>query len=194
MYQSLYEHINHYVGLTEEQFQYCQTFFRYKRMRKRQYILQEGQVQASSFFILNGLVRMYEIDDRGGEHIFQFHHETEWVLPIASLDDEVPASYNLDCLEDTEVLILNNAAKVDLINSLPIMGCYFYLQLQKSYTHLVRRVSSHLSKPTAERYYEFVEQHRLLEQRVPNHWIASYLGVTPQSLSRIRAQNRLAIH
>ena len=193
MYKTLQKHINRYVSLSEEEFQLCLKFFRYRRFRKRQYILQEGQLQQSSIFILNGLVRMYELDDRGGEHIFQFAHENEWVLPVETSDVEVPVSFNMDCVEDTEVLILTHSAKADLLNSLPVMCRYFYQQLQESCTSLIKRVSSHLSKPTAERYYEFVEQHRRLEQRVPNHFIASYLGVTPQSLSRIRSQNRLMI-
>lgn len=189
----LHEHINGYLPLSEQEFQHCLSYFTHRRFRKRQYILQEGQLQQTSIFILNGLVRTYEVDDSGGEHIFQFHRETEWVFPSQVTSQDMPAKFNVDCVEDTEVLMLANSSKRLMLESLPKMCQYFHLQLEESYVHLVKRVSSHLSKPTAERYYEFIEQHQPIQQRVPNHFIASYLGITPQSLSRIRAQARQAV-
>src|SRR5918997_1426053 len=104
MYELLFKHFNKYVTITEQEFEECMSFFQFKKFRKHQYILQEGDVSRYENFILKGCTRSYEVDEKGQEHIVQFGLEDWWVGDMYSFLTESPTSYNIDCLEDTEVL------------------------------------------------------------------------------------------
>lgn len=189
MYDKLFHHFNKYVSISEEEFEECKLLFKYKKFRKHQYILQNGEISRHETFILSGCTRTYEVDDKGQEHIVQFGMETWWVGDLHSFLTNTPSRYNIDCLEDTEVLQIPRVEMEMMYDRVPKLERFFRILLQKAYVASVDRINSNLSKPATQRYHEFIEKYPLLEQRVPNHQIASFLGITPQSLSRIRSQN-----
>jgi CRP-like cAMP-binding protein len=189
MYDILYKHFNKYVTLEENEFEECKSLFKYKKFRKHQYILQNGDVSRFETFIISGCTRTYEIDDNGQEHIIQFGMETWWVGDLHSFLTNSPSRYNIDCLEETEVLQIPRVEMEKLYDRVPKLERFFRILIQKAYIASIDRIYSNLSKPAPERYREFIERYPLLEQRIPNHQIASYLGITPQSLSRIRNQS-----
>lgn len=191
MYSSLYKHFSKYVHVTDEEFTHCLRFFKYKRFRKRQYILQEGQ-SPCSVYLLNGLVRLYEVNESGQEHILFFSQAQDWISSSDDANVDATITYNIDCIEDTEVLLLNSSQEKLLIQSLPKMCHFFRRQLQDDYKLLLKRIGTQLGKSAHERYYQFMDHHPEIERKVPNHFIASYLGITPQSLSRIRATRHFA--
>lgn len=189
MYDILYKHFNKYVTISEEDFEICKSLFRYKKFRKHQYILQNGEVSRNETFILSGCTRTYEVDDNGQEHIIQFGLKTWWVGDLHSFLTNSPSRYNIDCLQDTEVLQIPRAEMEKLYEKVPKLERFFRILIQKAYIAAMDRIYSNLSKPAIQRYDEFIEKYPEIEQRVPNHQIASFLGITPQSLSRIRSQS-----
>jgi CRP-like cAMP-binding protein len=177
------------VDLTADEIEVMQSLFVHKKFRKHQYILQEGDVSTHDNFIIKGLSRTYRVDEKGHEHILRFTPEDWWTGDLASFLSGGPSIYNVDCLEDTEVLRISLNDLEMLFEKVPKMNKYFRVLYQRSIISYSLRLSSTLSKSARERYEEFIKRYPQIGQRVPNHQIASYLGITPQSLSRIRNQS-----
>jgi CRP-like cAMP-binding protein len=184
----LLKNLTKYINLTEEERQVVLSHFSPKKFRKHQYILQEGDITRHETFIVSGLTRTYEVDDKGQEHVVQFGLEDWWVGDLYSFLTETPTVYNIDCLEETDVLQITKPNLEELYQLVPKLERHFRIILQNAFIASTRRVSSTLIKSAAERYDEFIARYPQIEQRVPNHQIASYLGITPQSLSRIRGK------
>ena len=178
------------VVLTEKENGILRDCFFHKKYRKHQYIVQEGDVVKHEFFIVKGLARTYHVDERGQEHIIRFTPEDWWAGDLSSFFGQLPTQYNIDCIEDTEVLRISMDDLDRLFDKVPQMNKYFRLLYQKSIVSFNQRVTTNLTKSAIERYEEFVQRYPQIEQRVPNHQIASYLGIAPQSLSRIRSQRK----
>lgn len=187
MWDLLLKNLSKYVELTPEECEIIQSLFVYRKYRKRQYIQQEGDVTRFETFVFKGITRTYEVDDTGQEHVVQFGIEDWWVGDLYSFLTETPSTYNIDCLEDTEVLQITKQDQETLYQRVPKMERHFRILVQNAFIASTKRLSSSLSKSASERYEEFIKRYPHIEQRVPNHQIASYLGITPQSLSRIRA-------
>lgn len=188
MYDLLIRNLGKYVNLSNEEVDIIQSLFTLKKFRKHQYILQEGDVSRFENFVCKGLTRTYEVDEKGQEHIVQFGPEDWWVGDLYSFLTDMPTAYNIDCLEDTKVLQISKPNLNLLYEKVPKMERHFRILIQNAFVSLTRRLSSTLSKSALERYEEFIKRYPHIEQRVPNHQIAAYLGITPQSLSRIRSQ------
>ena len=165
-----------------------QSLFKHRKFRKNQYVLQEGEVAKYESFIVKGLTRTYEVDDKGQEHVLFFGPEDWWVGDLYSFLSGSPSRYNIDCLEDTEVLQISKQDLDILYEKVPKLNQYFRILLQNAFITAAQRVSASLSQTALERYQEFRHKYPHIEQRIPNHQIASFLGVTPQSLSRVRRQ------
>lgn len=176
------------VHLTSDEVEILQSLFSHKKLRKHQYILQEGEVSTHDNFIISGLARTYRIDEKGHEHILRFTPEEWWTGDLGSFLSGAPSAYNVDCLEDTEILRITFKDLETLFDRVPKMNKYFRLLYQRSIVSFNIRLTSSLTKSASERYEEFIKRYPDIDQRVPNHQIASYLGITPQSLSRIRNQ------
>jgi len=188
MFTQLYKHFNKYVNLSEEELVVCEDYFQYKKYRKHQYIIQEGEVSRYENYILKGCTRTYQVDEDGQEHVMQFGLEDWWVGDMYSYLTGKPSLINVDCLEDTEVLQITAPKQEELCSRVPKLERHFRKLVQNAYCASLNRIYSNLSKNALERYQEFVTKYPQIEQRVSNQLIASYLGITPQSLSRLRAQ------
>lgn len=188
MWDTLLNNLNKHVTITKEEASVIETLFTYRKFRKRQYIIQEGDISRQENFILQGITRTYEIDDKGQEHILQFGPEGWWVGDLYSFLSETPTRYNIDCIEDCEVLQISKPNLELLYQQVPKMERHFRILIQNAFIASTNRVASSLTKSALERYDEFIQKYPHIEQRVPNHQIASYLGITPQSLSRLRSQ------
>lgn len=189
MYDILYKHFNKYTSFSNEDFEECMPFLQFKKFRKRQYILQEGDISRYENFVLKGCTRSYEVDEKGQEHIIQFGLEDWWIGDMYSFLTNTPARANIDCIEDCEVLQISQQNHELMLLKVPKLERHFRKLISAAYCASINRIYSSLSKSALERYQEFIGKYPHIEQRVPNHYIASYLGITPQSLSRIRAQN-----
>jgi CRP-like cAMP-binding protein len=188
MFELLRSHILKRIDLSDEEFARSTTFFIPKKLRRHQFLLHEGEVCRSYAFVVKGCLRLYSVDDKGEEHIVQFAIEDWWISePYSALTGE-PSEYNIDALEDTELLLLDRSAEEKLLKEIPKFDRLFRLLLENRFVANQRRINATLSTSAEERYLSFLRSYPAIAQRVPQSQIASYLGITPQSLSRIRKE------
>ncbi len=190
MYDSLIQYINLRASqpLTEVEVEKIKATFEIKKIRKKQYFLQEGDVCKYVGFIVKGAMRQYSVDNKGVEHIVYLYIENYWVSDRESAVLLTPSNYNIDAWEDTELLVATIADMLDLVAKIPSFGQMTRLLDQRSFIVSQRRLNSTISNTAEKRYEEFAGNHPQFIQRFPQHLIASYLGITKETLSRIRKQ------
>jgi CRP-like cAMP-binding protein len=188
MFEVLFNNIRQKIKITDKEEEICRSLFIPKKLRKRQYLLQQGDVSKYTAFVEKGLLRAYTIDDKGSELILQFAPEDWWIGDMYSSVTGEPSESNIDALEDSELLLLTNEAREELLRQAPIFERFFRLLLQNSFIALQRRLKENIIQTAEEKYRNFISLYPNIAQRVPQHNIASYLGITPESLSRIRKQ------
>ena len=159
-----------------------------KKLRKKQYLLQEGEISRYEYFVNKGCLRTYSIDEKGQEHIVQFAIEDWWTGDMYSFLTQTPGLYTIDALEDSELFCLEKNALEELYTKIPKFEKFFRHLLQNAFIAGQRRIIESMSLAADQRYCKFIEQYPLMEKRLPLKQIASYLGITPESLSRIRSQ------
>lgn len=189
MWDILYQNINKLgVVLDGDEKAILQLLFKHRKFRKGQYIVQQGDVVKYETFIISGVTRTYTVDEKGQEHIISFGVEGWWTGDLYSFNTQNPTAFNIDCIAETEVLQITKTALDELCLKVPKMNIYYRDLYRNSVVAFNKRMQSTLEKSALERYEEFRQNYPLIEQRVANHQIASFLGITPQSLSRIRRQ------
>lgn len=139
-------------------------------------------------FVNGGCLREYTVDQKGDEHIIQFAIEDWWISDLNSFLSGMPTTHNIDALQDSDVLLLGTAARERLLESVPKIERFFRLLLEANYVATHKRINETLSASAEERYLAFLKTYPNLVEQVPQNHIASYLGITPQSLSRIRKE------
>lgn len=184
----LLTHIRKRVDLTDDEFHRCLEFFTHRRIRRRQFLLQEGEVCRHIAFVTEGCLRAYTVDHKGVEHVIQFAMADWWISDLASFLGGSPATYTIDALQDSEVLLLERSARDRLLDAVPAMERFFRQLQEANYIATHRRIQDTLSASAEERYVTFLKTYPDLVEQIPQGHIASYLGITPQSLSRIRRE------
>lgn len=155
-------------------------------MRKKQYFLQEGEVCKFMGFIVKGAMRQYSVDDKGIEHIVNLSIENWWVGDRESWVMLTPSVYNIDAWEDTEMLVITRADFLELLNHVPVLHEVIKSIDEKHAIATQKRLTASISLPAEKRYADFASRYPDLLQRFPQHLIASYLGITKETLSRVR--------
>lgn len=186
MINVLFSHIQAKVSLTDQDKEAIKTFFVPKRLRKRQYLLQEGEICKHLAFVATGLLRSYNVDDKGNEHVSIFGWEGWWLSDFNSFLSGVPAMFNIDAIEDSELMMISLADYNELTLTVPIMDRYFRILYQNSLVTKERRLMSAITHTAEEKYLQLVESNPDIIQRIPQNLIASYLGLAPETLSRIK--------
>lgn len=190
MFDRLREHVSTIIPLTDEEFPLCTSLMIPRRLRKGAYLLQEGDVSKYLCFVTRGCLRSYTIDKKGEEHIVQFALEGWWITDLYSFLTGKPGSYFIDALEESDLLMIDAASYENLCTTVPKFERYFRKLLQNNYIAIHRRVLNSISKSAQEQYSQLIQDYPAIAQRVAQRHLASYLGVTPEGLSRIR--HRLA--
>jgi CRP-like cAMP-binding protein len=188
MFDRLRTHVLLSVEMSEDEFNHGTTLMIPKKLRKRQYLLQAGDVCRYVAFVTRGCLRQYSLDDLGKEHIERFAVEGWWITDSGSFHTHEPAASNIDALEDSELLLLERASLDKLVAAVPKWGDYYKRELEKVLKDAHLRIAGFVSMSAEDRYIHFLKTYADLFQRIPLHQIASYLGITPQSLSRIRRE------
>lgn len=166
----------------------CGAYYTTNFLKKGNFLLREGEVCQYTFFVEKGLLRMYSIDKNGKEHIIQFAPEKWLISDRSSLYFNEKSNYYIEVVEDSEVLFLSNDFFQNLNMLYPETGENNDRLLHKHISNLQNRVNSLLAETAEERYLNFVKMYPNILQRVPQWMVASYLGITPESLSRVRKE------
>ena len=174
------------IPLNNEEKQLVTELFKPRLYRKRQYVLQEGDVCNQFNFIVRGCLRMYKVDEKGNTHILQFAAENWWLSNIGSFHERKPSELNIDALEDTMVLQISYDNLVFLYTKAPKFDRIFRVLIENSFVSLQKRLLQNISSTAEERYLSFSENYLHLNNRLPQTQIASFLGITPEFLSRLR--------
>jgi CRP/FNR family transcriptional regulator, anaerobic regulatory protein len=188
MFEQLRAFFERSVPITDEQFDFVKAQFIPKQVKKNEFLLREGEVAKYGMFVASGCLRTYTIDDKGKEHILQFSVENWWTGDMDSLMNGTPTSYFIEVIEDAEVLLFDNTSLQKVFASIPALAAQYQEGLQKHAAAKNKRIVSSLSATAEQRYDDFLKIYPSIAQRVPQHMIASYLGVSPETLSRIRKQ------
>lgn len=177
------------VPLSDEEFEEVKSVFILKKLRKKQYLLQEGEVNKFNCFVCKGCLRMYRVDEKGLEHIFQFAIENWWTGDRESMISGKPTKYNIEALEDSELLIVKQEDMNALVDRIPAMRLMLHNVQQNNVIATQNRIHAAISFTAEEKYLNFIKTYPDIFQRVPQQMIASYLGITRETLSRIRKQS-----
>lgn len=179
-------YIARFIELDEAEEAHFLSIVKPRKFLKRQFVLQAGDICHYETYVVSGCLKAYFIDPDGNNHIVQFAIDDWWISDMESLMNGTPASLNIDAIEDTEVLQIEKKDFEQLFVKFPKFNALYKKMLMKAFVAHQRRIIDNLCKPAKDRYLDFIKRYRNIEQRVPQHQIASYLGMTPEFLSQIR--------
>jgi CRP-like cAMP-binding protein len=180
----LKQQIEKITTLTDDEFAYILSHFTNKKLKKHQFLLQENSTVAYDHFVTRGLLKAYHTDNDGKEHIIQFAMEDWWVTDYAAYFKESKSTISIDCIEDSEVLALSLHHREKICSEMHKMEHFFRKKSNAGYVALQQRILSLLNSSAKERYEKLLEQYPILFQKVPKTLLASYLGVSRETLSR----------
>jgi len=186
MYECYFQHFNKRVPLTEEEQEFITNYLTVKKLRKRQYLLQEGDACKMVAFVEKGALRLYRVNEDGSERIVAFALEGSFITDLYSFFTYEPSMYNIDAIEDSELVLISRSASDELRKLSPKYQDFIFQETSEAYIQLERRITSTISLGLEERYKELTTNYPDIIQRVPQHMIASYMGLTAETLSRVR--------
>lgn len=187
MFEEIDKHITRCGLFTEQELELLHSKLRPRKFRKRTFLLTQGEVCKFEAYIVKGCVKKYYIDNNGDEVILQFAVEDWWISDVGSFTEQTPSNLFIETLEDSEILTIDYESKELLYQEIPRLERVFRLMLQRAYAVLENRFYATITNTAEERYLEFIKRYPSIPQRVPQQQIASYLGITPESLSRIKS-------
>ena len=184
MKEKLRTHIEKTINLTDEEFEYVFSHFKIKNLRKHQHIIQEGEYVTKDFWVTQGLLKASYTDQNGKQHIMQFAMENWWISDYQALFNQTKATLHIDCIEDSQVFYVSYQDRIKICNKIHEMANFFRIKASFGYVALQNRILTLLSTNSKERYDLLLLKYPELFQRVPKSLIASFLGVSRETLSR----------
>ena len=175
-----------HITLTEKELTEFCDLFQKKVVKKKTFLLREGELCKFEGFVTKGLFRVYHIDQNGFEQILYFAPENWWITDMDSFTNEIPSKLFIEAIEDSEVLLISKKDKELAYNNIQKIEKLFRVMTQKTHIALQRRMIYNLSKTADQRYIDFIEKYPQLFQRLTNLQIAAYLGISHEFLSKIR--------
>jgi len=174
------------INLTDPELEQIESVSTIKKLRKRQFLLQEGDVWRYNAFVCKGFLRTYFIDNKSQEHIMNFAPENHWSGDRESLTSELPSKYNIEALEDSEILLINKPDFEMLCKTIPVLNDFVNAILQRRFVVMQERIHNNITYSAEEKYNSFISKFPSIANRIPQHMIASYLGISAETLSRVR--------
>lgn len=184
--ESLHSYFDRLIPLNEVERELVRTKFHSRLFRKRQYLLQGGNICTHFYFGVRGCLRMYKIDEKGAVHTLQFAAENPWINDLGSFHGVKPSSLNIDTLEDTVVLQISHEDLISLYIQAPKFERIFSVIIENGFVRLQERLLQNISSAAEERYQCFLAIYPHLINRLSQVQIASFLGITPEFLSNLR--------
>ncbi|MCS4237256.1 Crp/Fnr family transcriptional regulator [Myroides odoratus] len=190
IYENLFAHIEQKVRLTPTEKEQISSFFRVKKLRKRQFLLQEEDVCKDFAFVSHGLLKSYVLDEKGNENINLFGWEGWWIADFQSFLFQSPATLAIEAIEDCELLLLSRENYDQMLEEVPAMERYFRLVYERSLATKDQRLVTAQTYSAEEKYNHLIQTYPELIQRIPQSLLASFLGLTPETFSRIKHKKR----
>jgi CRP-like cAMP-binding protein len=188
MFGVIDDYVARCITLSAEELSYFHSILQPFHITKKSWLLREGEISSHEAYVVKGCLRKYCIAEDGTEVVLQFAVEDWWVGDIASFTQQIPSQVYVQALEDSDLLLIGRADKEELFQRVPEFERMFRIMVQRSISVLQERFIATLTEPAADRYQAFLEKYPDIVARVPQHYIASYLGIRPEFLSRIRSR------
>ncbi len=188
MYKEILLHLLKDIRLSAREQEEFVSILSEVRIPKKEFLICPGHVVSSEYYVVSGCLMAYYLDEKGARHILQFAVEDWWISDFEAFFDGTPAQLYVESLEDSVLLEIKKAALEELYHRIPQFERFFRIKITGAFVALRSRVLSSLQKSGRQRYLEFCEAYPEIEKRVPNSHIANYLGLKPESLSRIRKE------
>jgi CRP-like cAMP-binding protein len=188
MFEVFEQYLIEKAGLNEQEIAAVRAVSVEKKIRKRQYLLQDGDVCTNNCFVVKGCLRLYLVGEDGNEHMLRFAVENWWMSDQESLNNGTPSKNNIDALEDSEVILISQPDYINLQMTIPKLRQLIERLKARSFEASQRRILSNISFSAEEKYQYFIKTYPDIFYRIPLHMIASYLGVSRETLSRTRSQ------
>jgi len=186
MLEQLKAYLQKKVAITDEQFALISDKLKVKHFEKHEMILMQGDISAHGYFVVEGLLRSYSIDSKGKAHVIQFAPEQWWLSERNGMLYNEASDFFIDAIEDTYAIVVPSDFILQAANVVPCMSDFNHTILNNAIRFMQKRINMLLSATAEERYLDFIKLYPNLTLRVPQWMIASYLGITPESLSRVR--------
>ncbi|MFI1743120.1 Crp/Fnr family transcriptional regulator [Thalassobellus sediminis] len=186
--EPLLKYIRSYIDLTKEEEDFLESKVIVRKYLKGQYILQQGDICKYESFVLSGCTKTFYVDKEGQEHILMFSIEDWWTSDMASFITQTPADFNIQCIENTDLVLFPYGTREELFEKIPKLERFFRQIIQRGFIASQKRIVRGFSLSAKEQYLYFREQYPKIEQRIPQYMIASYLGITKEFLSKIKSQ------
>jgi CRP-like cAMP-binding protein len=184
-YSLLLDNVSKHITLTEEEQAYFTSLLNIKKLKKKQYLIQEGDISKGPAFVTQGLLRSYSLDKNGFEHIIQFAPPQWWIGDMYSQVKQQPGRLYIDAIDDSEIIWLWKSDLDKLYSTIPKFERFFRILAENSLIAYQNRLISNLSLSAMERYARFCSQYPSLTACLPQKLVASYIGVTPEFLSKM---------
>ncbi|MCV9388645.1 Crp/Fnr family transcriptional regulator [Reichenbachiella ulvae] len=188
MSQLLFDNLKSKTKITEEEFERFQKYLKTRRLEKNETLLRRGETAKYMAFVQEGVICTLSIDEKGEKHVIQIGLQNHWITDLFSLFAGEPSSYDIIAIETSEVILLSREAFEEACFEIPTLERFFRLLIQNGYVSTLKRISRIYSTSAEQRYLDLVTNNSEIIHQIPQHLVASYLGIKPQSLSRIRKQ------
>jgi CRP-like cAMP-binding protein len=189
MFDSLATYLTEKGSLTPEEVWQVEQVVIPRKIRKHQYLLQAGAISNYIGFVVKGCLRQFRISENGQEHIMRFAIENWWVSDFESFLSGQPSKSYIDALEDSEIIMMEKENYDTLIRTIPNFKSLIEKLTAKNFEVHQARIYSNISESAEERYNNFIKSYPSINQRVPLHMVASFLGLSRETLSRVRKQD-----
>ena len=186
MFQQIDKNINRSTTFLQEELAIFHELLEYKKVKKKTHLLRAGEICNFEAYVIKGCLRTYYIDENGSEVILQFGIEDWWVSDLASFYDQKSSQLFIEALEDCEIFIFTPQSKEELLFKVPKFERVFRLMIQRNLSATQNRLVRSIAQDAEQKYLTFIEKYPTIPQRVPQLYIASYLGISPEFLSKLR--------
>lgn len=186
--EKLIKYFDSYLPLDEEEIRELSTRCKIRKTKRRQFILAQGEVCKYYNFVVEGCFKMYKVDDAAKEHNLMFACENDWVTDIGSFHSEEASQLYIEAIEPSTIIQIAKKDLLFIYTNFPKFDRNFRVIIEDKYIELQNRLLQTISSAAEERYMCFLDQYPHLQNRLPNTQIASYIGITPEFLSRIRGE------
>ena len=187
-YDLILESVAKHIRLSKKEEEQFISILQEKKLRKKQFLAHANEQNKYSAFVTKGCLRSYSIDRNGFEHILQFAPPGWWIADLGSVITKQPGQLNIDALEDSEMLLMSRSDQEKIFDEVPKFERFFRILTENSVSAANNRLLDYVSLSAQERYLVFCKRYPMLMKTLPQKQIASYIGVTPEFLSKLKAE------